>query len=80
MWRLLGPLLVNGVGLGLFIVPAFDTIISAVTDAETGSAAGVLNAIQQLASMSSWPGRYLKLYPIEVAAEVPDRHRLPALA
>jgi hypothetical protein len=45
VWRLLGPLLVNGVGLGLFIVPAFDTIISAVTDAETGSAAGVLNAI-----------------------------------
>ena len=47
-WGLLGPLLLNGVGMGLFIVPAFDTIISAVTDAETGSAAGVLNAIQQL--------------------------------
>lgn len=30
------------------MVPVFDTIISAVTDAETGSASGVLNAIQQL--------------------------------
>jgi EmrB/QacA subfamily drug resistance transporter len=47
-WGLFGPLLLNGIGMGLFIVPAFDTIISAVTDAETGSAAGVLNAIQQL--------------------------------
>jgi MFS family permease len=47
-WGLVGPLLVNGIGMGLFIVPAFDTIIAAVTDAETGSASGVLNAIQQL--------------------------------
>jgi MFS family permease len=47
-WTLAAPLLVNGVGMGLFIVPAFDTIIAAVTDAETGSASGVLNAIQQL--------------------------------
>jgi EmrB/QacA subfamily drug resistance transporter len=47
-WGLLAPLLVNGVGMGLFIVPAFDTIIAAVTDAETGSASGVLNAVQQL--------------------------------
>jgi hypothetical protein len=35
-------------GMGLFVVPVFDTIIAAVTDAETGSASGVLNAIQQL--------------------------------
>jgi MFS family permease len=47
-WGLLAPLLVNGVGMGLFIVPVFDTIIAAVTDAETGSASGVLNAVQQL--------------------------------
>jgi EmrB/QacA subfamily drug resistance transporter len=47
-WGLLAPLLVNGVGMGLFIVPAFNTIIAAVTDAETGSASGVLNAVQQL--------------------------------
>jgi EmrB/QacA subfamily drug resistance transporter len=47
-WALVGPLLVVGMGMGLFVVAAFDTIIAAVTDAETGSASGVLNAIQQL--------------------------------
>jgi MFS family permease len=47
-WGLLGPLLVVGMGMGLFVVPVFDTIIAAVTDAEIGSASGVLNAIQQL--------------------------------
>jgi EmrB/QacA subfamily drug resistance transporter len=47
-WALIGPLLVVGMGMGLFVVPVFDTIIAAVTDAETGSASGVLNAIQQL--------------------------------
>jgi EmrB/QacA subfamily drug resistance transporter len=47
-WGLLGPLAVVGMGMGLFVVPVFDTIIAAVTDAETGSASGALNAIQQL--------------------------------
>ncbi|HWD84503.1 MAG TPA: MFS transporter [Solirubrobacteraceae bacterium] len=47
-WGLTGPLLAYGVGMGLFLVPAFDTIIAAVGDAETGSASGTLNAIQQL--------------------------------
>ena len=47
-WGLLGPLLIIGLGMGLFIVPVFDTIIAAVSDAETGSASGALNALQQL--------------------------------
>ncbi|HET8978962.1 MAG TPA: MFS transporter, partial [Solirubrobacteraceae bacterium] len=47
-WALAGPLLVVGMGMGFFVVAAFDTILAAVTDAETGSASGVLNAIQQL--------------------------------
>ncbi len=47
-WALIGPLLVVGMGMGLFVVPVFDTIISAVTDRETGSASGVVNAVQQL--------------------------------
>lgn len=47
-WTLIVPLLVVGLGMGLFIVPVFDTILAAVTDAETGSASGVLNALQQL--------------------------------
>jgi EmrB/QacA subfamily drug resistance transporter len=47
-WALVGPLLVVGLGMGLFVVPVFDTIISAVTDQEAGSASGTLNALQQL--------------------------------
>jgi EmrB/QacA subfamily drug resistance transporter len=49
-WGLSGPMLVVGLGMGLFIVPLFDTIVAAVTDAELGSASGALNAIQQLGS------------------------------
>jgi EmrB/QacA subfamily drug resistance transporter len=49
-WGLLAPLLVVGMGMGLFVVSAFDTIIAAVTDRELGSASGALNAIQQLGS------------------------------
>jgi EmrB/QacA subfamily drug resistance transporter len=47
-WGLIGPLLVIGLGMGLFIVPVFDTVVAAVTDAELGSASGALNAVQQL--------------------------------
>ncbi len=48
-WDLVPGLLVVGFGMGLFVVPVFDTILAAVTDRETGSASGVLNALQQLA-------------------------------
>jgi EmrB/QacA subfamily drug resistance transporter len=47
-WGLFGPLFVVGMGMGLFVVSAFDTILAAVTDRELGSASGALNAIQQL--------------------------------
>ncbi len=47
-WGLAGPLLVVGIGMGFFVVPVFGTIIAAVSDAETGSASGALNALQQL--------------------------------
>jgi EmrB/QacA subfamily drug resistance transporter len=43
-------LFVAGVGLGLVVAPMFDIILASVTDLETGSASGVLNAGQQLAS------------------------------
>ena len=46
-----GPplLVIGGMGHGACSsVPVFDTIVAAVTDAETGSASGALNAIQQL--------------------------------
>ena len=42
--------LVAGAGLGLVVAPMFDTILASVTDRETGSASGVLNAGQQLAT------------------------------
>ena len=48
--ELMPGLFVAGVGLGLVVAPMFDTILASVTDAETGSASGVLNAGQQLAT------------------------------
>jgi EmrB/QacA subfamily drug resistance transporter len=43
-------LLVAGLGFGLIVAPMFDIVLASVTDSETGSASGVLNAGQQLAS------------------------------
>ncbi|WHT16214.1 MFS transporter [Crossiella sp. CA-258035] len=42
------PLLVTGLGLGLFTVPFFGNALAGVAPHETGSAAGLLNAVQQL--------------------------------
>ncbi len=41
--------LVFGIGLGMLVSPLFAFVLASVTDAETGSASGVLNALQQLA-------------------------------
>ena len=41
--------LVLGIGIGMVISPLFDFILAAVSDAEVGSASGVVNAMQQLA-------------------------------
>ena len=46
---LLPGLAVVGLGMGLVVAPLFDVILASVTDAETGSASGLLNAVQQLA-------------------------------
>jgi EmrB/QacA subfamily drug resistance transporter len=45
---LLAALAVSGVGLGLFTVPFFTAALSQVSPQETGSATGLLNAVQQL--------------------------------
>jgi EmrB/QacA subfamily drug resistance transporter len=45
---LLAALALSGVGLGLFTVPFFTAALSQVSPLETGSAAGLLNAVQQL--------------------------------
>ncbi|AXB41637.1 MFS transporter [Amycolatopsis albispora] len=42
------PLLVTGIGLGLFTVPFFGNALAGVAAHETGSASGLLNAVQQL--------------------------------
>jgi EmrB/QacA subfamily drug resistance transporter len=47
---LMPGLLVAGAGFGLVVAPMFDIVLAAVTDEETGSASGVLNAGQQLAT------------------------------
>jgi EmrB/QacA subfamily drug resistance transporter len=47
-WPLLPALAAVGLGLGLFTVPFFNTALGGVRPHETGSAAGLLNAGQQL--------------------------------
>ncbi|WP_326569560.1 MFS transporter [Amycolatopsis rhabdoformis] len=47
-WSPLVPLAVGGLGIGLFTVPFFNSALQRVGPAETGSAAGLLNAVQQL--------------------------------
>ncbi|MGV4926353.1 MFS transporter [Streptomyces sp. BHT-5-2] len=47
-WPLLPALAVAGLGQGLYAVPFFTTALRHVRPHETGSAAGLLNAVQQL--------------------------------
>ncbi len=48
--ELLAPTLVLGIGLGMCIAPMFAFILAGVEEVETGSASGVLNALQQFGS------------------------------
>jgi EmrB/QacA subfamily drug resistance transporter len=47
---LVGPLAIAGIGLGMVFVPLFDIVLCGVRPHEMGSAAGVLQAMQQLGS------------------------------
>ena len=49
-WDLVPSYGVCGLGMGLLITTFFGTVVSAVDDEETGTAGGVLNAVQQLAN------------------------------
>jgi EmrB/QacA subfamily drug resistance transporter len=49
-WQLAPPLLLTGFGFGLAVAPLFGLVLASVDDAEVGSASGVLNAVQQLAT------------------------------
>jgi EmrB/QacA subfamily drug resistance transporter len=48
--QLAGPMLFSGIGLGMCIAPMFAFILAGVDEVETGSASGVLNALQQFGS------------------------------
>ncbi|MEV6105897.1 MFS transporter [Streptomyces sp. NPDC051940] len=47
-WDLLAPLLLTGFAMGIAVGPFFDIAIAGVTEEQTGSASGVMNANQQL--------------------------------
>jgi len=47
---LMPGLFIAGLGMGLVVAPMFDIVLASVTERETGSASGVLNAGQQLAT------------------------------
>jgi EmrB/QacA subfamily drug resistance transporter len=47
-WDFVAPLLVGGAGMGMIFVPLFDIILGGVEAHEIGSAAGTLQALQQL--------------------------------
>lgn len=49
-WDLVPAFALCGVGMGLLITTYFSIVISAVDEHETGSAGGVINALQQLAN------------------------------
>jgi EmrB/QacA subfamily drug resistance transporter len=49
-WDLLGPLLVAGVGSGLFIAPNAQFIVATVDRAEAGAASGVIGTMQRIGS------------------------------
>jgi hypothetical protein len=48
-WDLAGPLAITGYGMGMVFVPMFDVILAGVPHKEVGSAAGLLESVQQLA-------------------------------
>ena len=50
-WRLVIPLIVYGVGMGMIFIPLFDIIMGDISDREVGSASSLLESIQQMGSM-----------------------------
>jgi len=50
IWQLVPALVVSGIGTGLIAAPIFDTILSTVEAPQSGSASGVLSAVQSVFS------------------------------
>jgi EmrB/QacA subfamily drug resistance transporter len=49
-WQLLPPLLIAGIGSGLFIAPNADFIVATVERADAGAASGVIGTMQRIGS------------------------------
>ena len=49
-WHLLAPLLIAGIGSGLFIAPNIDFIVATVDRADAGAASGVIGTTQRVGS------------------------------
>ena len=50
IWQIVAALVVSGIGTGLIAAPIFDTILSTVEPQQSGSASGVLSAVQSVFS------------------------------
>lgn len=49
-WQLLAPLLIAGIGSGLFIAPNTDFVVATVGPADAGAASGVIGTMQRVGS------------------------------
>jgi EmrB/QacA subfamily drug resistance transporter len=50
IWEMAAPMAVGGMGMGMFMMPFFDLVLSSVEDHESGSASGTISSIQQFGS------------------------------
>ena len=50
IWQMVPALVVSGIGTGLIAAPIFDTILTTVEPNQSGSASGVLSAVQSVSS------------------------------
>jgi EmrB/QacA subfamily drug resistance transporter len=50
IWQMVPALVVSGIGTGLIAAPIFDTVLSTVEPQQSGSASGVLSAVQSVMS------------------------------
>jgi len=50
IWQIVPALVISGIGTGLIAAPIFDTILSTVEPQQSGSASGVLSAVQSVFS------------------------------
>jgi hypothetical protein len=82
-WPLLVALAVSGLGLGLFTTPFFTVALRPVRPHETGSAAGLLNAVQQLGGtlgVASLGTVFLRSLPVTGAQAAAQRADWVAVA